>query len=173
MKINLLGIIVFFMTACVSTPEITHPEYKMLTEIPKEQVATEFGKFPLEKQLEINDAAIQLTRSAYYSTPSYSFVGEVIKNKEVTIPFLIAELKKLDYTFPRKLTAGGFHAQTRRLGLIAMFNAMAQRDGCKLKITQDELNYLLKETLETHFGSDYPKYYIFELLHCPQFNCKT
>lgn len=189
-KHMMIGTLVLLITGCFYPSfTITHPEYKKLSEIPKEQRYIEFRKLPIEKQLEIY--LVAMSRS---HPPNREFADDIAEQRENIIPFLIEKIK--EYRNEASLSQISITrkgaTQIMRQDILFIFHTMVENHKCDIKITREQLDFilseiiLLKEEIELLF-SDYPKntvqlyknipqYYgenIIKLLNCPpvQLNC--
>jgi hypothetical protein len=160
----------FLLGGCPSFV-ITHPEFKMLKEIPDEkQRYLVFSQFPMEKQLDIHLEGRIQTRS--YGDDMIRRYGDKL------IPFLITHMKKEDEEFflPETSLERKWHITFRKKETIALFDEMITRDDkCNLNVTREQIKFFLEGILYTNQYSTLIAYegrtigHIFDLLNCPRF----
>jgi hypothetical protein len=165
----------FLLGGCFPSFVITHPEFKMLREIPDEkQRYLVFSQFPMEKQLDIHLAAMNQTHP---STRSYG--DDMIRRYgDKLIPLLITHIKKEDEEFflPETSLERKWSITFRKKDTIALFDEMITRDDkCNLNVTREQIKFFLEGILYTNQRSTPLVYvgetieHVFDLLNCPRF----
>jgi hypothetical protein len=171
MKLLMLTFVsLFLIIGCFPSPEMAHPEYKMLDAISdREQKHLVFSKFPLEKQLEIHLAA---TGGQAYP-PDLSFVIPLTMHREKMFPVLISqiELDKKELSSPDISVGRKFHINnTRKENMLFIFDTIINYYKCDIKVTREQVKFFFEEELSLEYGPMKNGFmrHIFELLNCPQ-----
>ncbi|MDD2816688.1 MAG: hypothetical protein PHP00_13300 [Thiotrichaceae bacterium] len=171
MKLLMLTFVsLFLITGCFPSPEMAHPEYKMLNAISdREQKHLVFSKFPLEKQLEIHLAATSQTHP-----PDLSFVIGLTMHREKMFPVLISqiELDKKELLSPNISVDRKFEIDYRKNGMLYIFDSIINSFKCDIKITREQIKFFLEEELSLNYRTNHDDLIrdIFDLLNCPQFS---